>query len=431
MNPTYKIAIIGAGPAGCTLAHLLLKANMDVTIFEGEASLTARGQGGSLDLHTKSGLAAIKECGLFAEFEKHARYDGEALAVSDKHNRRYLSMAGASSNKDSNGRPEIDRARLREVLAEPLIKSNTIRWGQHLQRVDADGTLYFASGPVRGFDLIVGADGAWSKVRKVLTDEMPTRAGVGGFEGNIPNAAKTQPWVDQLTNRGSWMGFGDGRSLGCQQQGDSSIATSFWRATSSEDWDKKYDLTNPTAIKEALHEEYRDWSSEYHAVIDAVDPASFTPRTLYQLPIGLSWTNKPGFTLIGDAAHLMSPFAGEGVNAAMLDASELAKTIRKAAAASAAGAEGLAPYIARFEQEMLARVTPIQQVASLNLQDWYYRSDTPHDIIEGFVIRNVVAHIGRFFELPVTLAVYVYFFFVKRRLARSLMVESKSCEHVQ
>lgn len=74
----YKIAIVGAGPAGCTLARLLLHKNVDVeiTIFESEKGISARMQGGTLDLHTKTGIKALQECGLHDEFLKLARDEG-------------------------------------------------------------------------------------------------------------------------------------------------------------------------------------------------------------------------------------------------------------------------------------------------------------------------------------------------------------------
>jgi predicted NAD/FAD-binding protein len=75
----YTIAIIGAGPAGCTLARLIQcsKAPIDVTIFESEASLSSRGQGGTLDLHTDTGLAALRKGELYDEFLKYARFEGD------------------------------------------------------------------------------------------------------------------------------------------------------------------------------------------------------------------------------------------------------------------------------------------------------------------------------------------------------------------
>lgn len=300
--------------------------------------------------------------------------------------------------------------------AGPLTEKGIIRWGYRLESVDATGTLHFTSGDkAGGFDLIVGADGAWSKVRKVLTDEMPSYAGVGGFEGKIFNAAHERPWIDRLTNKGSWMSLGDCKSLGTQQCGDGTISAVFWHA-GPEDWTKDYDLDDPTAIKEALHREYRDWSAEYHAVIDAVDPASFQPRSIYHLPTGMTWESKPGFTIIGDAAHLMSPFSGEGVNCGMLDACELAAAIRKAATTGAQASEGLALYVAEFEKTMRARTSRIQHSSYLNLQDMYLNPDALRANIEKFMIRNLVEELGWYARIPATILVYTYFFYVKWRL---------------
>ena len=115
-----KVAIIGAGPAGCTLARLLLKEpNIDVIIFEGEKDLSVRAQGGTLDLHTGTAQKALQEAGLYDEFLKNARFDGEALAIVDKHKKAVLKLGGSSKNSNR-GRPEIDRIRLRKLLFKLL-----------------------------------------------------------------------------------------------------------------------------------------------------------------------------------------------------------------------------------------------------------------------------------------------------------------------
>src|SRR5437868_4920285 len=88
----FRIAIIGAGPAGCTLARLLLRANIPVTIFAGKTSPDIRSQGGTLDLHEDTGLAALREAGLYDQFLKFARFDGDALTVCDKKMLRYLDL---------------------------------------------------------------------------------------------------------------------------------------------------------------------------------------------------------------------------------------------------------------------------------------------------------------------------------------------------
>ena len=81
-----KIAIIGAGPGGCILARLLLtQCDCRTIIFEAESSINYRSQGGTLDLRADTGLVAIRTAGLWDEFQKYARYDGESLLVTDKH----------------------------------------------------------------------------------------------------------------------------------------------------------------------------------------------------------------------------------------------------------------------------------------------------------------------------------------------------------
>ena len=99
-----KIAIVGAGPAGCILARLLLyqiqpdqlrkdntedksARSIDVTVFEAERSIYFRDQGGSLDLHEDRGILALRKAGLFKEFQAHARYDAENMRWTDKANK--------------------------------------------------------------------------------------------------------------------------------------------------------------------------------------------------------------------------------------------------------------------------------------------------------------------------------------------------------
>ena len=173
---SLKIAIIGAGPAGCTLARLLLLKRISVVVFEGEESPNVRSQGGTLDLHTDTGLAALREAGLYDEFLKYARFDGEAIVIADKKLVRYVSAQGTDA-KSSRGRPEIDRVKLRMILLES-IPEGVIRWNHRLRKVDDDLCLYFEHGIEKGFDLVVGADGAWSKVRPLLSQKQPFYSGM-------------------------------------------------------------------------------------------------------------------------------------------------------------------------------------------------------------------------------------------------------------
>ena len=192
-----KIAIIGAGPGGCMLARLLHQHSISSTIFEAEQSVDYRSQGGTLDLRTQTGLQAIKEAGLFSEFQKYARYDGESLLLCDKNKRAWVKRAPRQSGeKPTFGEaPEIDRAELRRILMES-VPEGTVRWGSKLKTVGTDMSLHFDNGTVeRGFDLIVGADGAFSKTRQFLSSERPFYTGLGGYSMSIPDAATRAPDV--------------------------------------------------------------------------------------------------------------------------------------------------------------------------------------------------------------------------------------------
>ena len=381
-----KVAIIGAGPAGCTLARLLLNANVPVTVFEGEKSLSVRAQGGTLDLHTHTGQRALKEAGIFDQFLKYARYDGEALRVMDKYCTTYIRTGGASGTT-SRGRPEIDRMRLRQILVESL-PEGVIRWGQRLRSVDIeDLSLHFDHGIEKGFDLLVGADGAWSKVRPVLSSARPYYVGLGGFDMVIPDCEKEYPDIYKMVNRGSVFSFGDGKGLTVQQRGDHSVIVYAWGAR-DETWMETcgYDVHDSAAVKRALGKEFVDWEDPLRKTTQVAKGDEIIARSLYQLPVGHRWDARPGITLIGDAAHLMTPFAGEGVNLAMEDAMKLAHAI--IGSTKLGNHPKILPNSIRtFELEMFARSAPISELSRLQMEAMFFTPGAPFTTIEIWIRR--------------------------------------------
>ncbi|KAL8720889.1 MAG: hypothetical protein Q9225_002307 [Loekoesia sp. 1 TL-2023] len=414
-TPKLKVAIVGAGPAGCILARLLQHPDIEVLIFESEPSPDYRSQGGTLDLHQDTGLYALKRANLYDEFLKSARMDGDALAVCDKHMLHYLDLKSSKeSSYFSQGKPEIDRTMLRKLLYDCLPES-IIRWGHRLRTCDEHNReLLFDNGVIeRGFDLIVGADGAWSKIRLLLTTEKPFFSGVGGYNLIIPHAGKTHPDLSTLVNRGSIFSFSDGKVVMGQQMGDGSIYVSVW-CVKNEDWMQKaeFDVWNGGAVKEALTEEFREWDPQLLKMIQATDDDSVTPRSLFMLPVGMRWNTKPGITMLGDAAHLMTPFVGEGVNCAFRDAVDLSEAVR-AAARERDVKQALNQNVIRFERQMLERVTPVQAKTDDMMHLMLFTEGAPRTVIEQWCIRAMKDELNAMLLTMFRVYIYIHFFFFK------------------
>ena len=164
------IAILGAGPAGLTLAGLLHCANIKYTVFEKDESASwafGRSGSGTLDLHTGTGLLALEQLGLMEQFNSLARHK-VPFRIADAQGTIYLDLEG----EDNNDKPEIDRRDLRTLLLD-AVPMESVRWGSKVRGVQRtqDGAMavHLADGNVEsGFRLVVGADGHWSKARALV-----------------------------------------------------------------------------------------------------------------------------------------------------------------------------------------------------------------------------------------------------------------------
>lgn len=168
---TPPIAILGAGPSGLALGRLLEVANIAFIIFERDESAIAEPsrRGGILDIHAESGQVALQEAGLLDQFKSLARYD-VATTVADAQGKVYARFGEKGGDSD---RPEIDRKDLRALLLSS-IPADKVRWGSPVQLVqrETDGSMsvHFVDGTIEsGFQLVVGADGAWSKARSAVS----------------------------------------------------------------------------------------------------------------------------------------------------------------------------------------------------------------------------------------------------------------------
>jgi len=323
-----RIAIIGGGPGGLTLALILQKYGMNAAVYERELHDTNRERGGSLDIHEESGQLALKEAGLIEQFQALARYEGEDFRLFDKTGKLYMDEVAEGAAHGA--RPEIDRGELCDILLKAL-NPNAIRYGHRLTEAvpleNGQHELRFENGNVDVVDLVVGADGAFSQVRPLLTDANAAYSGITMVELNIPDAAVAHPDLAALNARGKMFALADHKAIIGQLNGNGSLKV-YLCFNVERDWLDTcgIDLHDAEAAKARLLGYFQDWAPSLQKYIRYASN-TMIGRRIYMLPVGLQWESRSGVTLIGDAAHLMSPFAGEGVNMAMQDAAELALAI--------------------------------------------------------------------------------------------------------
>jgi 2-polyprenyl-6-methoxyphenol hydroxylase-like FAD-dependent oxidoreductase len=338
------IAIIGAGPGGLALARILHLKGLKSTVFEADARVLARPQGGTLDLDPPSGQFALQQAGLIGEFRRLARYEDQGMRLLDKHAHAHFDDAVTDS------RPEIDRTQLRDLLIASL-PQDTVQWGHKLQqlcpREERTYDLVFDHGTVGPFDLVVGADGTWSRVRPLVSPYTPQYTGVTVIELGIDDIDALYPSLSQLVGHGNMAAYGDAKALMAQRNAHAHVRV-YAAMRVSEDWPARhFDFSDARDVREKLLQLYSDWAPALRDLIRAGnDRVQRLP--IYALPVGHRWTNRKGITLLGDAAHVMSPYGGSGVNNAMRDAAELARLFHES--------EDWEQGIKIYESEMFERV---------------------------------------------------------------------------
>ncbi|MHC6199645.1 FAD-dependent oxidoreductase [Elizabethkingia miricola] len=353
-----KIAIIGAGPVGLTFARLLQQKGVDVNVYERDKDSHARIWGGTLDIHKDSGQKALKEAGLLDEYFSLTTPMG-ATITDEKGNVLSVKQITLHNQHDN---PEINRNTLRTMLLNNLAE-NTVIWDQKCIDIEASQDkwlLHFENGTYALADFVIEANGGMSKIRKYVTDTLVEDTGTMIIQGDIP-----QPEL----NSAEFFRFCNGNRTMTSYQGHLLVVNPYNNNELSYGVILKrpdpQDITTPNlrdteSIREFLLKRFMHWGGLYKRLLKSTP--SFRSLPIRKFPIEKPWkNNRPlPITLIGDAAHLMPPFAGQGVNTGLIDALVLSENLTNGKF------ESIQAAISNYEKQMFIYASKAQSESCEN-----------------------------------------------------------------
>jgi 2-polyprenyl-6-methoxyphenol hydroxylase-like FAD-dependent oxidoreductase len=341
---TTPVTVAGAGLGGLVLARVLHVNSIPVTVYEAEASAAARTQGGLLDIHPANGQPALEAAGLTGKFR--------GLVLPGRESYRVLDRAGTvllDRPDDGTGqRPEAPRGELRQMLLDSL-PDGIVQWGRKVIGVQALGEgrheLRFTDGATVVTSLLIGADGAWSRIRPLLSNATPQYIGFTSVEYFLFNADTRHRATAAAVGAGSMFALAPGKGFLAYRESGGTLHT-YVQLKKPQDWLADTDVADGASVSARVVAEFDGWAPELTALITDSDTAPVI-RPLYTLLAEHRWARVPGVTLIGDAAHLAPP-NGEGANTAMQDGAELGQAI-------AAHPGDVEVALAEYEQAMFPR----------------------------------------------------------------------------
>lgn len=362
-----KIAIVGAGPGGLTLARLLQLKGANVKVYERDFNQESRVQGAIVDLHYDSGLKVMEAAGVMDAFKANYMPGADRYRMLDQTGNVYIDEHGKDSSAgfgDEHFRPEIDRGALRDLLISSLL-ADTVIWDSQfvsMALVNSVWELQFKNGSKAIADLVIGAEGHQSKIRPYVTDIKALYSGATIIQGEIDKPENVCPEIYAMVDHANLIVMGTGKTIAVQPRGDGGL-TFYAASLYPEDWIKisGIDFKNSEEVYAYLVKYYEGWNPIFFTLFKACN--HFVPRPLNYFPLDQHWETKPNLTLLGDAAHLMPP-SGEGVNTAMLDALDLTTCL------TSGEFQNIQIAIAAYEKQMQSRATLLAQEALEGIKDF-------------------------------------------------------------
>lgn len=338
------VTIIGAGLGGLVLARVLHLHGIAATVYEAEACATSRAQGGMLDIHDYNGQLALQAAGLMAQFHALILEGRQAMRVLERDGTVLLD----EPDDGVGGRPEVQRGELRQMLLDSL-PAGTVQWNHKVSSVAALGNgrhaVAFAHGATLETSLLVGADGAWSRIRPLLSSATPGYIGTSYVETWLHDAGARHPASARIVGGGQMCAPAQGHSIMAHRERGETVHA-YVMLSRPLAWFDDIDFTDQAAAGARIAREFDGWAPALTALITDSDMAPLL-RPLYALPVDHRWQRVSGVTLLGDAAHLAAP-NGEGANLAMLDGAELGQAL-------AAHPNDVEAALASYEQAMFRR----------------------------------------------------------------------------
>jgi 2-polyprenyl-6-methoxyphenol hydroxylase-like FAD-dependent oxidoreductase len=360
---TLRVAVAGGGLGGLCLAQGLLRAGADVTVYERDASLAGRRQGYRLHVDARAGLA-LQAClppESLALFRATCGQASRRLTVVSEKLRVLHEQVSANPAADPYApatlSTSVNRLTFREVLAAGL--DGRIAFGHELSGYEAgDGSVrvHFAGGRSAEADVLVGADGVNSAVRRqYLPGAEPADSGGWCIYGKTPLPGPAALPLDGFT---AVVGGRLGMALGAVRFRQPPQALGLSPAQDYVMWalagerrafgvpDEQLAALDPAALHALSAELIRTWHPDLralHAEADIGQTFGVRVRTSPPVP---AWPPSR-VTLLGDAIHAMSPARGSGANTALKDAALLSRTLAGGAAGGA-----LVAAIGDYERQM-------------------------------------------------------------------------------